>query len=43
MTGEATIGKFGGLAVFKRALTDAEMLKLHRAAALPPVTPTASR
>ncbi len=32
MTGEATIGRFGGLAVFNRALTDAEMLKLHRAA-----------
>jgi hypothetical protein len=32
MTGEATIGKFGGLAVFKRALSDAEMKKLHEAA-----------
>lgn len=29
MLGEATIGKFGGLAVFNRALTDAEMKKLH--------------
>ncbi|MBC8125843.1 MAG: hypothetical protein H8M99_01665 [Gloeobacteraceae cyanobacterium ES-bin-144] len=32
MLKEATIGKFGGLAVFKRALTDAEMMKLHNAA-----------
>ena len=31
---EATIGKFGGLAVFDRALTDAEMKKLHEAANL---------
>jgi hypothetical protein len=35
MTKEATIGKFGGLAVFKRALTDAEMKTLHAAANLP--------
>lgn len=31
MLGEATIGKFGGLAVFNRALTDAEMKALHDA------------
>lgn len=31
---EATIGRFGGLAVFSRALTDAEMKKLHDAASL---------
>jgi hypothetical protein len=32
MLGEATIGRFGGLAVFSRALTDAEMKALHEAA-----------
>ncbi len=32
MLGEATIGKFGGLAVFNRALTDAEMKALHDSA-----------
>ncbi len=32
MLKEATIGRFGGLAVFNRALTDAEMGKLHEAA-----------
>lgn len=32
MMGEATIGKFGGLAVFNRTLSDAEMKKLHEAA-----------
>lgn len=32
MLGEATIGRFGGLAVFKRALTKEEMRKLHDAA-----------
>ena len=32
MLGEATIGKFGGLAVFNRAITEAEMKKLHDAA-----------
>lgn len=32
MLGEATIGKFGGLAVFNRALTDAEIKALHEAA-----------
>jgi hypothetical protein len=31
-THEATKGKFGGLAVFNRALTDAEMKALHEAA-----------
>jgi hypothetical protein len=30
--GEATIGRFGGLAVFNRALTDEEINRLHRAA-----------
>lgn len=35
MLGEATIGKFGGLAVFSRALTDAEMKSLHDAADVP--------
>jgi hypothetical protein len=34
MLGEATLGKFGGLAVFNRALTDAEMKQLHDAANL---------
>ena len=34
MLGEATIGRFGGLAVFNRALTDAEMKALHGAANL---------
>lgn len=32
MTGEATKGKFAGLAVFNRALTEAEMKSLHDAA-----------
>ena len=32
MLGEATKGRFGGLAVFNRALTDAEMKTLHDAA-----------
>lgn len=32
MLREATKGKFGGLAVFNRALTDAEMKQLHEAA-----------
>jgi hypothetical protein len=32
MTGESTIGKFGGLAVFNRALSDAEIKALHDAA-----------
>ncbi len=32
MLKEATIGRFGGLAVFNRALTDAEMKQLHEAA-----------
>ncbi len=32
MLGEATIGHFGGLAVFNRALTDAQMKSLHHAA-----------
>jgi len=31
---EATIGRFGGLAVFDRALTDAEMQKLHESAGI---------
>jgi hypothetical protein len=35
MTGEATRGKFGGLVVFNRALSDAEMQQLHDAANLP--------
>ena len=35
MLGEATIGKFGGLAVFNRALSDAEMKALHDAANIP--------
>ncbi|HUR57231.1 MAG TPA: hypothetical protein VM029_05955 [Opitutaceae bacterium] len=34
MLREATKGRFGGLAVFNRALSDAEMLKLHQAAAI---------
>jgi hypothetical protein len=32
MLREATKGRFGGLAVFNRALTDAEMKRLHDAA-----------
>ncbi len=32
MLGEATIGRFGGLAVFHRALSDAEMKALHDSA-----------
>jgi hypothetical protein len=32
MLREATKGKFGGLAVFKRALTDAGMKRLHDSA-----------
>lgn len=35
MLGEATIGKFGGLAIFNRALTDAEVKSLHEAANVP--------
>lgn len=34
MLGEATIGRFGGLAVFNRALSAEEMLRLHTAAHL---------
>lgn len=37
--GEATIGRFGGLAVFNRALTDDEMLQLHQAAAIEKLNP----
>lgn len=33
--GKATIGRFGGLAVFNRALSEAEMKALHEAANLP--------
>ena len=32
MLGEATIGRFGGLAVFNRALSETEMQNLHDAA-----------
>jgi hypothetical protein len=32
MTGEATMGRFGGMAVFHRAITDVEMKALHTAA-----------
>jgi hypothetical protein len=32
--GEATIGKFGGLAVFDRALSEAEMHSLHLASSI---------
>jgi hypothetical protein len=32
MLREATIGRFGGLAVFDRALTDDEVRRLHEAA-----------
>jgi hypothetical protein len=32
--GEATIGRFGGLAVFRRAISDEEMQKLHDAAGI---------
>ena len=35
MLGEATIGRFGALAVFNRALSSAEMKQLHVAANLP--------
>jgi len=34
MRRDATIGQFGGLAVFSRALTEAEVLALHRAAGI---------
>lgn len=34
MLGEATIGKFGGLAVFNRALSDAEIKSLHESAGI---------
>lgn len=39
MLGEATIGRFGALAVFDRALTDEEMGNLHRAARLSRLPP----
>ena len=32
--GKMTMGRFGGLAVFNRALTDTEMRRLHDAANL---------
>jgi hypothetical protein len=32
--GKTTIGRFGGLAVFNRALNEAEMKNLHNAAGL---------
>ena len=34
MLGEATIGRFGGLAVFNRTLSNDEMRSLHDAAAV---------
>ncbi len=34
MLGEATIGKFGGLAIFNRALSDAEIKALHDSAGI---------
>jgi hypothetical protein len=39
MLKEATIGRFGGLAVFNRALTDAEMKQLHDAANIKALKP----
>ena len=42
-TGEATIGRFGGLAVFDRALSDAEMLALHQSARVDLLAPAAVR
>lgn len=39
LLGEATIGRFGGLAVFNRSLTDEEMATLHRAARLARLNP----
>ena len=39
MTVEATIGRFGGLAVFNRALTEDEMKKLHQAADVGSIQP----
>lgn len=39
MLREATIGRFGGLAVFNRALSDEEMLALHQAANLSALEP----
>lgn len=39
MLGEATIGRFGGLAVFNRALTDAEIWKLHDSADIAALNP----
>lgn len=37
--GEATIGRFGGLAIFNRALSDDEMLQLHKAAGIEKLNP----
>ena len=34
MLGEATIGRFGGLAVFNRALPETEMKRIHDSAAV---------
>ena len=39
MTVEATIGRFGGLAVFNRALSEDEMKKLHQAADVGSIQP----
>ena len=39
MRGEATIGRFGGLAVFHRAFDDDQMKALHDAASLENLTP----
>jgi hypothetical protein len=39
MLKEATIGRFGGLAVFDRALTDAEMKQLHESAQVDDLNP----
>jgi hypothetical protein len=39
MLGEATKGRFGGLAIFNRALTDAEMKALHEAAKIDQIAP----
>ena len=42
MFSEATRGRFAALAVFQRALTDAEMKALHDAAAIEKLPPAAS-
>jgi hypothetical protein len=37
--GKATLGRFGGLAVFNRALTDEEIQRLHASAQIEKLNP----